>query len=150
MNSVAANYYRAAFERIKDANLLHDEERFPLAMYASGLAVECLLRAFRVLRDPTFDARHDLVLLWKQTALGDVRRETTYKQIHDLLAEINKRWQNSYRFASNDEVRSSLKKSRQDRGVKGDLVKYNSKKLYEAAKNFLKIGEQQWKLLNKK
>jgi HEPN domain-containing protein len=65
MNSVAENYYKAAFERIKDANLLHDEERYPLAMYDSGLAVECLLRAFRVLRYPAFDARHDLWLLWR-------------------------------------------------------------------------------------
>ncbi len=60
MVSTAKNYYGAALERIADADLLHAEGHYPFAMYASGLAVECLLRAFRLLNDPSFDERHDL------------------------------------------------------------------------------------------
>ncbi len=79
MGSIAEAYYKAARERINDADFLHTEGRFFLAMYASGLAVECLLRAFRVLRDPTFDARHDLWELWRKTALADIEHKHSYQ-----------------------------------------------------------------------
>jgi len=150
MRSLAENDHKAAFERIEDADFLHDKGSYPFAMYASGLAVECLLRAFRVLVEPTIDARHDLLQLWKKTALADVHREPGYDRIYELLIEISARWQNSYRFASNDEVRALLKKSRQDRGIKGNFVKYNSKKFYESAKEFVQLGGEKWKQLNKK
>jgi HEPN domain-containing protein len=68
MVSTAKTYYSAALERIEDAHLLHTEGHYTFAMFASGLAVECLLRAFRLLRD---DERHDLWELWRKTALKD-------------------------------------------------------------------------------
>jgi len=57
------SYYTAARERIKEAQFLLENRYYTLAMYISGLAVECILRAFRLLKDPTFDERHDLWLL---------------------------------------------------------------------------------------
>jgi HEPN domain-containing protein len=93
-------YYRAAFERIEDAYLLHEEGRYPFAIYASGLAVECLLRAFRMLKEPSFDERHDLWLLWKNTVLSDVHREPSYSQIYQTLMTISRFWNNGHRFAS--------------------------------------------------
>jgi hypothetical protein len=43
-----------------------------------------------------------------------------------------------------------LKKFDLARGVKGDFLKYNSKRLYEAAREFVQLGDLQWKQLNKK
>jgi HEPN domain-containing protein len=150
MVSNAKNYYRAALERIEDAHLLHTEGHYAFAMYASGLAVECLLRAFRLLKDPSFEERHDLWELWRKTALMDAPRQSTYDRIYALLSEVSLRWRNSYRFAAENEVRAFLKKSGQHRGIKGDFLKYNSKKLYDAAKEFLRLGGLQWVQLNKK
>jgi len=150
MESPAEKYYRAALERIEDANFLHNEGHYPFAMYASGLAVECLLRAFRMLKDPSFEERHDLWQLWKQTALADIRRESSYEKIHTLLGYVNARWRNSYRFAAVDEVRSLLRKSGLTRGLKGDLLKYHSKMLFEASREFLQLGGLRWERLNKK
>jgi HEPN domain-containing protein len=150
MISTAKSYHRAALERISDADLLHAEGHYPFAMYASGLAVECMLRAFRLLKDPSFDERHDLWQLWKKTSLANIRRESSYERIHTLVPFINARWRNSYRFASADEVRSLLKKFDLARGIKGDFLKYNSKRLYEAAREFVQLGDVQWKQLNKK
>jgi hypothetical protein len=132
MGSMAESYYKAALERIDNAHILHIQGRYSFAMYASGLAVECLLRAFRVLRDPSFEERHDLKLLWKKTALSDTGRGITHKRIYSLLTEIGLRWRNTYRFAAEDEVQSFLKKSGYDRGIKGNFLKYNSKNLSEA------------------
>jgi HEPN domain-containing protein len=144
MGSTAKTYYQAAWERIEDAHLLHTEGRYPFAMYTSGLAVECLLRAFRMLRDPSFDERHDLWQLWKKTVLANVRHKSTYERAYALMNEINLRWRNSFRFAWTNEVSSFLKKSGQHRGIKGDFLKYNSQKLYEAARELLQLGGQQW------
>jgi HEPN domain-containing protein len=98
MASTAKSYHRAALERIADADLLHAEGRYPFAMYASGLAVECMLRAFRLLNDPSFDERHDLWQLWKKTALANARRESIYERSFALMGQVNLRWQNSFRF----------------------------------------------------
>ncbi|MGH7596032.1 MAG: HEPN domain-containing protein [bacterium] len=150
MQSSAKTYYRAALERIDDADLLHTEGHYAFAMYASGLAVECLLRAFRLLNDPSFDERHDLWQLWKKTALANARRESIYEKSFALMSQINLRWRNSFRFASIKEASSFLRIAGQQRGIKGDFLKYNSKKLYEAARYLVQLGGQQWINLNKK
>ena len=150
MGSSANSYHRAALERIVDADLLHAEGHYAFAMYASGLAVECLLRAFRLLDDSSFDERHDLWQLWKRTTLANARRESIYERSFALMSQINLRWRNSFRFASIKEVSSFLKATGQQRGVKGDFLKYNSKKLYEAARELVQLGGHQWINLNKK
>jgi HEPN domain-containing protein len=43
--------YTAARERIKEARFLHKNRYYTSAMYVSGLAAECILRAFRLLRE---------------------------------------------------------------------------------------------------
>lgn len=150
MVSTAKSYYSAALERIENAHLLHTEGHYAFAMYASGLAVECLLRAFRLLRDTSFDERHDLWELWRKTVLMDAPGQVIYERIYAALNEVSSRWHNSYRFAAENEVRSFLKKSGKNRGIKGDFLKYNSKKLYDAAREFLQFGGLQWTQLSKK
>jgi hypothetical protein len=73
-----------------------------------------------------------------------------YDRLYALLGEVSLRWRNSYRFAAENEARTALKKSGQHRGIKGDFLKYHSKKLYDAAKEFLRLGAQQWTQLSKK
>ncbi|MEK7730061.1 MAG: HEPN domain-containing protein, partial [candidate division KSB1 bacterium] len=104
----AETYYRAAWERIKDAYLLQNEGHYPFAMYASGLAVECMLRAFRLLQDTSFDERHDLWQLWKNTELSNMRQGATYERVYALMSDIHGLWRNSFRFVSINELRSYL------------------------------------------
>lgn len=50
------HYFQAAIQRMKQANHLYQEGRsFALSIYVGGVAVECMLRAFKMLRDPSFD-----------------------------------------------------------------------------------------------
>ena len=57
----AEEYYKASLERMRQANgICRDGQSFALAIYCGGLAVECLLRAFRWKEDQTFEGRHDL------------------------------------------------------------------------------------------
>jgi hypothetical protein len=48
-------YYQAAIERMRQAREIHSsKESYALAMYCSGLAVECMFRAFPWQKDPSF------------------------------------------------------------------------------------------------
>jgi hypothetical protein len=59
------HYFQTAAQRIRQAqHLYHEGASFALAIYVGGVAVECLLRAFKGRRDPTFDERHNLLRLF--------------------------------------------------------------------------------------
>jgi hypothetical protein len=135
---------------MKEARFLHESRYYTLAMYVSGLAVECMLRAFRLLRDPTFDERHDLWRLWKSTELANVRGEFYHEKVQSAMGTTMSLWRNDYRFRSEAALRAYLKKAGSDRGIKGDFLKFNSKTLYEAAEEIVQFGVNRWKLLNKK
>ena len=52
-------YFCAAIQRMDQARYLYQEGRsFALSIYVGGVAVECMLRAFKLLREPSFDERH--------------------------------------------------------------------------------------------
>jgi len=144
------SYYTAARERIKEAQFLHENRYYILAMYISGLAVECILRAFRLLKDPTFDERHDLWRLWRSTELANVRGEFYHEKIQSSMDTVMALWRNDYRFRSEAALRAYLKKIGSDRGIRGDFLKFNSKTLYEAAEEVVQFGVNRWKLLKKK
>lgn len=144
------SYYTAARERIKEAQFLHENRYYTLSMYISGLAVECMLRAFRLLKDPSFDERHDLWLLWKNTDLANINSAFYDAKIYAALDVVKDLWQNDYRFRSEAELRSHLKKIGKHRGIKGDFLKFNSKRLSDLAAEIINLGERQWKRLRKK
>lgn len=146
---IAETYYRTALERIVDAGLLNKEGHYSYAMHTSGLAVECLLRAFRTLKGASFDERHDLWRLWKGTTLAEIRYETSHAQIHQALITISRLWNNGFRFMSQKEMQAFLKNAGQDRGIKGDFLKYRSQELHEAADELIRIGDKRWKQLKK-
>lgn len=143
-------YFQAALERISEARYLHMNGYYVLAMYASGLAVECLLRAFRLFKDTSFDERHDLWLLWRSTDLANVHSEFYHEGIHSSLGIVTLLWRNDYRFDSESAVRAYLKKAGRNRGIKGDFLKYNSQRLFKAAADIIRLGTQKWLLLNKR
>ena len=109
------DYFRAAIERWKEARILHDAgDHYALSMYCSGLAVECMPRAFRWNKQESFDGRHDLKELLKASDLlrtNDHRvnrndsRDVVPDYSQDLRAAINEvaaLWHNNLRFASED------------------------------------------------
>ena len=55
--------------------MYQQKESFALSMYTAGLAVECLLRAFRWKKDKSFEGRHDLEDLLKASGLLRIGEE---------------------------------------------------------------------------
>jgi len=75
MQFIAEHYYRASLERIDDARALYNTERYGMSLYVSGLAAECMLRAFYWRQNPVFDARHDLLHLFKLSGIGSAHQQ---------------------------------------------------------------------------
>src|SRR3954453_15221209 len=118
------HYFQTATQRMRQATVLYEEgASFALAIYVGGVAVECLLRAFKGRRDPTFDEKHHLLRLFAASGMLRVDRdklrakqwteaqiEGHLRMLHVAVNEIFRLWANNYRFASEERVRSHLKR----------------------------------------
>src|SRR5438477_12892740 len=115
MDFTADHYFRASVERMTQAQHLYREGEgsYALAMYAAGLAVECLLRAYMIKRRREFESRHDLLLLFKESGILDVDPgklkakgltddliQAHQKLLRTSVNEVFILWRNNYRFAS--------------------------------------------------
>ncbi len=161
MDFTADHYYRAALERTTQAHHLYREGtgNYALAMYAAGLAVESMLRAFMLRTGKTeFESRHNVLLLAKESGMLNVDRDKIkQKGLSDeqierhqkaLWASVNDvfiLWRNDYRFASEARLRAHLKKMKFYEDVKGDPLKANTLRLLKAAQRFIDKGVLQWR-----
>ncbi len=151
-------YYKAGLERMKQARgLYQDGAAYSLTMYCGGLAVECLLRAFRWLEDASFEGRHDLAELLKASRLLQIDDEymrlnnkpeeaivESGKKLRTAMNEVIVLWHNNLRFASETRVRTFLRKQRRVQGVKGDALKKNALDLVTAAQMVIDRGVTLW------
>jgi hypothetical protein len=154
------HYFQAGQERMRQARMLYDEgNSYALSMYIAGVAVESLLRTFKLLRDATFDEKHDLNRLFKASGILDV--DTSALQSHGLseaeavsyereikaaIAEVYRLWRNELRFTSEDRMLAHLKACQLDRGAKrkGGALKANALALLKAAQLIHDRGVVQW------
>jgi HEPN domain-containing protein len=140
----AQDYFEAAKERVGEARQCYEQRQYVVAHYLAGLAVECLLRAYRVRRDPRFDARHDLNLLRKQASFCDFVAPRRVVEVSSSLSTILARWANDDRYRSETALRRKMKGAGLDRGVKGDFLKENSRVIVDAALAVVTEGVRQW------
>ena len=143
--SFEANTYRvAAEEHVTVANRLYDMNRFVLAAYVAGLAVECILRAYRYRINPQFDARHSLNLLYKAARFAEFIPAGKQVEISAALGDVVTRWSNDHRYRSEAALRSFFKRANLHRGIKGDFVKENTRRIVNAATTIVILGVSRW------
>lgn len=154
------HYFQTATQRMRQAQYLYREgASFALAIYVGGVAVECLLRAFKARRDPTFDEKHHLLRLFAASGMLRVDRDKlrakhwTDAQIDEHLRalrvavnEIFRLWANNYRFASEERLRSHLKRITAYRKIKGDHLKEHARRFLNSAQTFIDKGVVQWQV----
>ena len=145
MRIEAADYFDAVQERLSNANLLYEAAQYSFALYAAGVAVESLLRAYIVRMEPKFEAAHDLPLLLKTSNLRSLATPSEYQQIGAAIADLFGRWRNDLRYTSNNRLRRYLKRKKFDRGIRGDFVKENCRIVIEMATTIIRIGAEKWK-----
>lgn len=154
------HYFQTATQRMRQAHLLfQDGASYALAIYVGGVAVECMLRAYKGRRDRVFDERHDLLSLFRSSGMLTVDRHKLLKkgwtedEIHahlrQLRAAVNqvyRIWSNNYRFASEERLTAHLKKISGFRRIKGDFLREQARQFLSSAKRFVDIGVIQWHL----
>ena len=101
------DYRAVALERIGEAWQLKTLDRHGLAMYVSGVAAECMLRAFHRV-DAPFDEKHDIVSLFRSC---DTERlgEAATERLRGPIQAIHLLWFNSFRFAHEGMLLGHLK-----------------------------------------
>jgi hypothetical protein len=158
MQFTGEEYYRAATERMRQAREIHDSAKnYALAMYCGGLAVECILRAYRWRKDPSFEGRHDLKELFDASGFLRTSEERARKKrmpaeeiersataIRQAMGEVAALWHNNLRFASEDSLRAHLRRIGRLRGIRGDALKKNSADLLNAAQTIVSEGVRSW------
>lgn len=148
MHLTAEDYRWAALARIGAAERLHTDAKYASAIYLAGVAVECILRAYRVRVDPEFDSRHDLRDLLTASGLQDYVPEKRRAEIAAALGDVWARWRNDYRYASDDRVLRDLRDRGLTLGIKGDQrtqLKENSRRVFEKAHVLVGLGVARWK-----
>jgi HEPN domain-containing protein len=159
------DYYQAARERIKQARDVYRQDfkreftanHHPVAYYHCGVAVECMLRAFITLRTKDFDGRHDLMVLLDESGLLGLNRVRGLDErslirmkieLGSAVQSVNRLWINSLRYASEARIRSYLHELGLDRGIKGDPLKENLRRLLESSTKVIDRGVMLWESRN--
>jgi HEPN domain-containing protein len=154
----ADEYYRAGGERMAQArSIFHSSGNYALATYCGGLAVECVLRAFRWKKDANFEGRHDLSELLRASGFLDlcdqlmrdkgVSQESIEIASARLLESMNQvmlLWHNNLRYACEKSFRAFLNRRNLLRGIKGDPLKKNASDLLNSAQNVVDQGVKLW------
>lgn len=143
------HYYAAALERHRQAQKLRRIEEHSLAVYAFGLAVECLLRAFQP-AGAVFDERHSVIELFNKTDWEVSKKQR--RRLSAAISVIDELWHNNLRFADKERLESHWKARKVDRPhrlmrdlYKGaDLIKVRCEDLDEACSEIIGIGSSLW------
>lgn len=93
------HYFDASQERLTDAARLHSEGRFVASVYMSGVAVECMLRAYRTREGPAFDSRHDLRRLMTASGIMSFIKDHEGRSFAAHLGTVWRFWRNNLRYA---------------------------------------------------
>lgn len=166
------DYYEAAQERLSQAELLFDlppeyrrnfqSELYALIVYLAGVAVESMLRAYRLKVDRRFDSRHDLAR-WFVASKLDNRLEDhlnrqqkapqeTERRIMELrsaVGEVSDVWRNDHRFASEKLVARDFWERRiiprkGSKGPKPQVLRAMVRTLLKNARVVVNAGVEAW------
>lgn len=149
----AHTYLKAAREHIGTVQVLLDAERYVATFYLSGVAVECMLRAYYFRRNPVFDARHDLLEIARSAKFTQNMPDTLREQVTADLNDVALRWSNAHRYRSEAALRGFLNRAKlnrfgEGRTIRGSVVSYNASILVEAAVRVVDVGTKQWEKFN--
>ncbi len=134
------HYLEAARERIGDAAALHAQGRYVAATYLSGVAVECMVRAYKGRQDSEFEGRHDIRTLMKSSGILEFIREDEQKAFAAHIGTICQFWQNNLRYAETSRFESWIN----PKGRAPMTAVRVSTLVYESATYVVTRGERRW------
>ena len=145
MPSTVETYRSAANEHLVRAQMLFEHEEYFLCHYIAGLAVECHLRAVLRRKKDTFDSRHNIVELAKESGYYDLVPLDELSNYSSYIALVNLRWRSNHRYCSSREFLDYMNDLRAEYNTKGDRWKNTARTLLNSASQVVALGEAQWK-----
>jgi hypothetical protein len=128
-----------------DATQLKRVERYSFAMYAAGVAAECMLRAFRH-QDREHAAHHDVVAHF---GLCDGERlgERALTKLRGPVQTVHLLWLNNFRYSHEERLRKYLNDLKYYERVKkgSDTLKVACIELIDAALGIVTVGDERWR-----
>ena len=144
-SGIGAEVYRtAAAEHATAAFLLLERRQHVLAHYVAGLAVECIIRAYRTRVAADFDERHDLYELARAARFFDLFPRERAAALSASFGIVVVQWANSHRFRSEASLRRFLTERKLFKGLKGDLLHARSRLIVSAAFDLVSLGVSKW------
>lgn len=140
----AEDYMQAARDHAAALAGLYSSGHYALTLYVSGLAAECLFRAFRAKKGLPFRSDHPLEALAREAGFPDLIPTGQRERFSAALTDIIIRWRNNHRFRSDVAARRFLKELKLDRGIKGDFLKENARRLFDQALGLVNLGVLKW------
>ena len=143
------DYFSASRSRFNDLEYLANNEKSSiLALYCSGISIECMLRAYILTYTKEFDSKHDLEKLYYKSQLGNHLTEDEKERLSRSIKIANKTWSNDLRYCSEKRLRRILAHEFVGSKIQPkDINKYLSNRkmeLFEIAKEILILGEKKW------
>lgn len=140
----AQSYFESGVSHSSTALDLYYAGSFQLSFYVAGLSVECIFRALIARSSLQFDEMHDLKKLSDSSKfIANVPVSRTF-ELAGNLEQVYTLWSNVHRFRSEKAMRRFLKNRQFDRGIKGDFLKENCRRIVNAADAIVKEGIVQW------
>lgn len=137
-------YPSAAKEHLGRAIQLDLDSRYFESHYFAGVAVECVLRALGARDGDSFDSSHSIAYWAKKADLlpkGDGEKQDEFRA---RLNELDSRWRANHRYLPENKLVIWLNDRKLDRTVKGDRLKFNSKRMIDLANNVVSLGVIRW------
>lgn len=146
------DYFDAATERFGQAMDALSSHKHGLALTLAGVAVECLLRAFREPNVP-FNSRHDLMVLADEANFLPKRSQKQKESLSAELTALRMVWRNNHRYRSEAKLQTWLKELDLMRfqAAKGDkgALKMAAASALENAKIVMAYGVTKWESAKK-
>lgn len=141
----STEYRLAAEEHLSAAAQCHLSGDYLACHYLCGLAVECMLRAYRWKIDVSWDGRHVLPRLYKESRFDALVTERERSKMAESFSIVASRWSNNHRFASPAKLAKFLNEIGATHNVKGDKLKEHRSDIYDAAEYIVGLGKIKWK-----
>ncbi|MCW3098398.1 MAG: hypothetical protein JWL77_4016 [Chthonomonadaceae bacterium] len=143
-------YFSAAKEHLGFARqlLLQSQPQYFVAHYFAGIAVEDILRALSVKEGDSFDHSHSIEYWTKKANLMPTNSDVEQDKFRVAMDEINTRWRANQRYFTEKMLDTYLESTQLDK-IRGDRVKYSSKRLFQLASDIVGLGVEKWESNNR-
>ncbi len=132
-NFNAEEYRRASHEKFNAASHAAQGGHYVVAHYLAGVAVECMLRAFRFQIDRNWDAGHDLTKLLKGSGVLGKVSGSRGGRLQEAFNSLAIRWSVSHRYAPTDRLEKYLFRAKLEIGPKETRLRRDTQTMLQCA-----------------